>query len=59
MGRNKNDGFGRFGGRQKGTPNKVNSELKEWITQILNDGKDMKSLSAKEIDEYYNVAKKN
>ena len=26
---------------------------------ILKDGKDMKSLSAKEIDEYYNVAKKN
>ena len=26
---------------------------------ILNDGKDMKRLSAQEIDEYYNVAKKN
>ena len=39
MGRLKNDGLGRLGGRQKGTPNKINGELKEWITQIINDGK--------------------
>lgn len=33
MGRNKNDGRGRLGGRQKGTPNKTTSTLREAIAE--------------------------
>lgn len=35
MGRKKNDGRGRMGGRQKGTPNRTTTDLKEWITDLL------------------------
>lgn len=40
MARPKNDGKGRMGGRAKGTPNKVTSDLKNWISDILENGKD-------------------
>ena len=40
MSRQKNDGRGRMGGRQQGTPNKINSDLKAWITDIINNGKE-------------------
>lgn len=40
MARLKNDGRGRMGGRTKGTPNKVTSELKEWIALLINNGRD-------------------
>lgn len=58
MGRNINDGRGRLGGREKGTPNKINCELKEWITQIINDGKeqfeaDLKNLEPRERIKVY------
>ena len=33
MGRKKNDGRGRLGGRQKGTPNKTTSTIKEAIAE--------------------------
>ena len=35
VGRKKNDGKGRLGGRVKGTPNKVSGTVKEWITSII------------------------
>lgn len=53
MGRKKGDGLGRFGGRQKGTPNKTPNSQKEWIRQFLSDNReqiaeDWKKLSPKE-----------
>lgn len=33
----KNDGRGRLGGRQKGTPNKATADLKEWIRRLIDD----------------------
>ena len=39
MPRQKNDGRGRLGGRAKGTPNKVTTDLKTWIASILDDGR--------------------
>lgn len=35
MARQKNDGKGRIGGRAKGTPNKVTSELRRWIAKLV------------------------
>ena len=35
MTRQKNDGRGRLGGRQKGTPNKVTATLREWVADLL------------------------
>lgn len=35
MGRQKDDGKGRMGGRQKGTPNKVTATVKEWLSQLI------------------------
>lgn len=39
MARKKNDGRGRMGGRQKGTPNKVTSTLKDWLEALINDNR--------------------
>ena len=39
-GRKKNDGRGRLGGRIAGTPNKVTTDLKTWIAEILDGGRD-------------------
>lgn len=36
MGRTKNDGRGRIGGRAKGTKNKPLEPLNEWITGVIN-----------------------
>lgn len=52
-GRTANDGRGRLGGRQKGTPNKKPNSQKEWIRQFLSDNReqiaeDWKKLSPKE-----------
>lgn len=38
--RKKNDGRGRLGGRQKGTPNKVTASMREWIAKVLDDNKE-------------------
>ena len=35
MARQKNDGKGRMGGRQKGTPNKVTGTVKEWLSALI------------------------
>ena len=53
MARLKNDGRGRIGGRAKGTPNKVTSTVKDWISQLIDDNrsqmeKDIKKLSPKD-----------
>lgn len=53
MARQKNDGRGRIGGRSKGTPNKVTSTVKDWISQLIDDNrsqieKDIKKLSPKD-----------
>lgn len=39
MSRMRNDGKGRIGGRCKGTPNKVTTDLKTWIADILDNGR--------------------
>ena len=53
MARQKNDGRGRLGGREKGTPNKVTGTLKNWITDLINSNrlqmeKDLKKLAPKD-----------
>lgn len=35
MARQKNDGRGRLGGRQRGTPNKVTTSVKVWIAELI------------------------
>lgn len=54
MGRLKNDGKGRLGGRAKGTPNKVTADLRGWINTILDDGREKfaENLSLLEPNEY-------
>lgn len=39
MGRRKGDGLGRFGGRKKGTSNKVTADFKDFIKSVLNNSK--------------------
>ena len=53
-GRKKNDGKGRLGGRAKGTPNKVTTDLKTWVASILDDGRERfaESLEGLEPSEY-------
>lgn len=57
MSRTKNDGRGRLGGREKGTPNKITADMKAWIAEILNDGRGrfMDSLNDLESSEYIRV----
>lgn len=57
MSRSKNDGRGRLGGREKGTPNKLTADLKTWIAEILDDGraKFVESLNDLESSEYIRV----
>jgi hypothetical protein len=39
MGRQKNDGRGRMGGRAKGTPNKTTATVKDWLSKLLEDNR--------------------
>lgn len=53
MARQKNDGKGRMGGRQKGTPNKVTASVKDWIAQVIDKNRrqmerDIKALEPKD-----------
>lgn len=53
MARQKNDGKGRIGGRQSGTPNKVTASVKEWLSTLIDKNrkqieKDIKQLEPKE-----------
>ena len=40
MARPKNDGKGRMGGRQKGTPNKATGNLRDFIKSMLEDNRE-------------------
>lgn len=57
MSRTKNDGKGRMGGRQKGTPNKATADLRGWIAQIICNGRERfaDSLNSLEPHEYVRV----
>ena len=57
MGRLKNDGKGRLGGRCKGTPNKATTDIKTWISDILESGRDRfkDNLELLEPSEYIRV----
>lgn len=53
MSRQKNDGRGRIGGRQKGTPNKVTASVKDWVAQVIDKNRrqmerDIKALEPKD-----------
>ena len=53
MARQKNDGRGRLGGRAKGTPNKVTTSVKEWLSELVNANReqveaDLKKLKPRE-----------
>lgn len=53
MSRQKDDGRGRLGGRQKGTPNKVTASVKEWLSQLIDKNRrqmerDIKDLEPKD-----------
>lgn len=53
MPRKKNDGLGRFGGRAKGTPNKVTATVKEWLSALIDKNRrqverDLKALEPKD-----------
>ena len=53
MGRHKNDGLGRFGGRQKGSTNKPPVPLNEWVLTLVNRNrtrfeKDVETLNPQE-----------
>lgn len=53
MPRKKNDGLGRFGGRAKGTPNKVTATVKEWLSTLIDKNRrqverDLKALEPKD-----------
>lgn len=57
-GRQANDGRGRLGGRQKGTPNKTPNTQKEWIRRFLSENReqiaeDWQKLSPSERWKYY------
>lgn len=41
MARQKNDGFGRLGGRAKGTPNKITTELRDKFRQFAQENFEM------------------
>ncbi|MCM0228826.1 hypothetical protein J8L04_17060 [Bacteroides fragilis] len=40
MGRKKNDGKGRLGGRAKGTPNKISGTVKEWLQAVIDNNRE-------------------
>ncbi len=53
MGRHKNDGLGRLGGRTKGTPNKPPVPLNVWVLSMVNRNrsrfeKDVETLTPQE-----------
>lgn len=57
MARQRSDGKGRMGGRGKGTPNKITSDLKGWIAQIIDNGRERfeECLNGLEPAEYIRV----
>lgn len=51
MPRQKNDGRGRLGGREKGTPNKVTTHIKEWVSLILDENREKFNQALAKLDE--------
>lgn len=39
MARQRNDGKGRIGGRDKGTPNKVTKNLRSWLAEVIDENR--------------------
>jgi hypothetical protein len=52
MGRKKDDGRGRLGGRVKGTPNKVTATLKEFIKNLIDDNRSQVIADMQELEPY-------
>ena len=52
MARSKNDGRGRLGGRSKGTPNKVNATLREFIEELINENRSQIKADLKKLGPY-------
>lgn len=50
MPRKKGDGLGRIGGRSKGTPNKVTTTAKQWITDLVNKNRKQFEKDLKELE---------
>ena len=50
MPRKKNDGRGRLGGREKGTPNKVTADLRECIKLLIDDNWEQVQQDIKELE---------
>ncbi len=57
MARAKNDGKGRMGGRGKGTPNKVTTDMKEWVSMVVEGNRERfeRCLQELEPQEYVRV----
>lgn len=49
MARQKNDGRGRLGGRSKGTPNKSTTDLRNWLSGVLNGSRNQFERDLKEL----------
>lgn len=50
MARTKNDGKGRLGGRQKGTPNKVTKGVREWLAKLINKNRKQIEVDLQQLD---------
>lgn len=50
MARQKNDGKGRMGGRQKGTPNKVTANVRDWLSELINKNRNQIESDLKRLD---------
>lgn len=50
MGRQKDDGRGRLGGREKGSPNKITGSVKDWISSIIDNNRDKFEKDIKALD---------
>ncbi len=50
MARQKNDGKGRLGGRQKGTPNKVTASVKDWLSELIDKNRRQMERDIKELE---------
>lgn len=56
MARQKGDGKGRLGGRKKGTGNKVNATMREWLTELINDNREQIRADLKELQPAQRLA---
>jgi uncharacterized protein (UPF0305 family) len=50
MGRLKNDGKGKFGGRKKGTPNKLTSSVREWLSELIDKNREQIERDIEQLD---------